>query len=454
MQLMNKATPEQLKQMLNVLNMNTTNQPHMSAHMAGKVQLPTSDSAFISHIGSVQLNEGKDLSSGKVKGIGDIEDVLYVLRMQGMQQRNVNTIRTIFVVGKTIDPALWHMRLGHIPMGVLRRIKAFNNCSSLTLKQCSICPQARQTRVPFPISNSKADANFDLVHMDVWGPYKMPTHNGKRYFLTLVDDNSRWTWVFLIALKSDVIVALKQFLSMIKTQFGRIVKVFRSDNGGEFFNTNCSELFTSNGILHQSSCPHTPQQNGIVERKHRHILETARAIKIQSNLLAHNIDYERGMHFLNLGGTKMPNHVESEILISSDHGEDEIPSIVVTGLSDGEPGPIEVTPPPPLCTLEEEHVEEEHVPDAQDHIGLRKSHRTARPPIWQTDYVLPGKATRNCLYSIGDVVDYASISVPYKSFLTKILQEQEPKTYHEAVQDNKRIEAIQSEIQALEENNT
>lgn len=193
-----------------------------------------------------------------MKGIGDIEDVLYVLRMKGMQQRNVNTIRTMSVVGKTIDSALWHMRLGHIPMGVLRRIKTFNNCISLTLKQCSICPQARQTRVPFPISNSKADVNFDLVHMDVWGPYKMSTYNGKRYFLTLVDDHSRWTWVFLLALKSDVIVLLKQFLSMIKTQFGRVVKVFRSDNGGEFFNTNCSELFTSNGILHQSFCPHTP----------------------------------------------------------------------------------------------------------------------------------------------------------------------------------------------------
>ena len=430
----------------------------------------------------------QDLSSGKVKGIGDIEDGLYVLRSQGMQQGNVNIIRTMSAVEKTIDPALWHMRLGHIPMGVLRRIKVFNNCSSLSLKQCSICPQARQTRIPFPISNSKADANFDLVHMDVWGPYKLPTHNGKRYFLTLVDDHSRWTWVFLLALKSDVIVVLKQFLSMIKTQFGNIVKVFRSDNGGEFFNTNCSELFTSNGILHQSSCPHTPQQNGVVERKHRHVLETARAIKIQSNLpdkfwgecvevavyiinriplttignktpyellynkqpslshlrvvgclcfatnflkkdkfaprareavllgyaatqkgyklydmksktifvsrdvvfheqlfpfQAHNIDTEEGMHFLDLGGTEM-------------NSECETPTTTITEHSNGEPSHSEVTSSPPSCMLEEEHVEEEHVTDVHDQVVLRKSHRTVRPPIWQADYVLPGKVARNC----------------------------------------------------------
>lgn len=71
---------------------------------------------------------------------------------------------------------------------------------------------------------------------------------------------------------------------MIKTQFGVQVKVFRSDNGGEFFNSQCDELFKSCGIIHQSSCPQTPQQNGVVERKHRHILETARAIRFQGHL--------------------------------------------------------------------------------------------------------------------------------------------------------------------------
>ena len=71
---------------------------------------------------------------------------------------------------------------------------------------------------------------------------------------------------------------------MVKTQFNVQVKIFRSDNGGEFFNAQVSDLFQSQGIIHQSSCPYTPQQNGVVERKHRHIMETARAIRFQGNI--------------------------------------------------------------------------------------------------------------------------------------------------------------------------
>jgi len=75
----------------------------------------------------------------------------------------------------------------------------------------------------------------------------------------LVDDKSRWTWTFLIVLKSDVIVVLKQFLAMVKNQFRKCVKIFRSDNGGEFVNSNCHDLFMLHGIIHQKSCPHSPQ---------------------------------------------------------------------------------------------------------------------------------------------------------------------------------------------------
>lgn len=219
----------------------------------------------------------QDLLSGKVKGIGEVEDGLYVMKW--------NKIRTLSAVRRVDeDPVLWHQRLGHVPIGVIKRIKEFRALDNFAIDQCIICPQARQTRVPFPVSNTKVDDVFDLVHMDVWGPYKIATYNGMRYFLTLVDDKSRWTWTFLIHLKSDVIVVLKHFLILIKTQFEKCVKVFRTDNGGEFVNSNCHDLFTLNGIIHQRSCPYTPQQNGVAERKHRHLLETTRAIKFQGKL--------------------------------------------------------------------------------------------------------------------------------------------------------------------------
>ncbi|XP_075075963.1 uncharacterized protein LOC142162856 [Nicotiana tabacum] len=84
--------------------------------------------------------------------------------------------------------------------------------------------------------------------------------------------------------QSEVIVILKNFFSMVKNQFGVTVKTLRSDNGTEFFNSNCNELFSSLGIVHQSTCPYTPQQNGVIGKKHRHILEVARAMKFQSSI--------------------------------------------------------------------------------------------------------------------------------------------------------------------------
>ncbi|XP_047255618.1 uncharacterized protein LOC107847814 isoform X1 [Capsicum annuum] len=100
----------------------------------------------------------------------------------------------------------------------------------------------------------------------------------------MVDDHSRYTWVHLLLLKSEAIVVIKTFISMIRTQFEIVVKTIRSDNRTEFINSQCKTLFPSLGILHQTSCPHTPQQNKVVERKHIHILNIARALKFQSHL--------------------------------------------------------------------------------------------------------------------------------------------------------------------------
>lgn len=145
-------------------------------------------------------------------------------------------------------------------------------------------PFVKQTRLPFPLSNNRTSAAFDPIHMDVWGPYNTLTYDGIRFFLTLVDDYTRWTWIFLMRVKSDVIELLRNFIMMVNTQFSKKIKMVKSDNRSEFFNNQCSYLFFKYGIVHQSSCPYTAHQNGVVERRHRHLLETARAIKFQNFL--------------------------------------------------------------------------------------------------------------------------------------------------------------------------
>lgn len=156
---------------------------------------------------------------------------------------------------------------------------------SINLPHCSICPISKQIRLQFPfISTSKSSCCFALIHIDVWGPFHAPTHNGERYFLTIVDDFSKSTWVYLMHFKVDVLQLLKNFFQQVRTQFSALVKVVRANNASEFFKSECTVLFNSLGIIHQSSCPHTPQQNGVVERKHRHILDIARALRFQASL--------------------------------------------------------------------------------------------------------------------------------------------------------------------------
>lgn len=120
-----------------------------------------------------------------------------------------------------------------------------------------------------------------MIHSDVWGPSRVTTQSGKSWFITFIDDHTRVTWVFLLKEKSEAEMVFKNFYNMIQTQFQTKIKIFRSDNGKEFFNQVLGSFFGEKGIIHQSSCPYTPQQNGVAERKNRHLLEVARAISFQ-----------------------------------------------------------------------------------------------------------------------------------------------------------------------------
>ena len=109
----------------------------------------------------------------------------------------------------------------------------------------------------------------------------MPTHASYKYFLTIVDDCTRFTWVFLMRHKSEAMNIVPRFFSMVETQFNKKVKKFRSDNAPEL---NFHDFFNEKGVVHQFSCVERPEQNSVVERKHQHLLSVARGLLFHSKV--------------------------------------------------------------------------------------------------------------------------------------------------------------------------
>ena len=108
-----------------------------------------------------------------------------------------------------------------------------------------------------------------------------------KWFITFVDDSTRMTWVYLLKLKSDVCAVYHLFHQMVLTQFGRSIKIIRSDNGGEYFKNELTDFLHSVDIIHQTSCSQYPQPNVVTERKNRHLLEVTRSLLLGGHVPSH-----------------------------------------------------------------------------------------------------------------------------------------------------------------------
>lgn len=179
-----------------------------------------------------------------------------------------------------LDSEILHKRMGHASHEKLRHIFSLNK----DVEYCDSCLRAKQTRLPFPHSSIKTHSCFELLHCDIWGGYKYASFSGAHYFLSIVDDFSRGVWVFLMKHKSEVEHFLTKFCHLVQNQFEKKVKRIRTDNGPEFQSRSMLKFYHEQGIILETSCTDTPQQNKVVERKHRHILEIARALRFEVGL--------------------------------------------------------------------------------------------------------------------------------------------------------------------------
>ena len=122
---------------------------------------------------------------------------------------------------------------------------------------------------------------FELVFSDVWGP--APTSVGRHeYYVSFIDDFSKYVWIYLLKKKSDVYQVFLNFQNFVERQFQCKIKTMQTDWGGEYEKLN--SFFQKVGIVHHVSCPHAHQQNGSAERKHRHIVEVGLALLANASM--------------------------------------------------------------------------------------------------------------------------------------------------------------------------
>nr|CAN67240.1 hypothetical protein VITISV_037460 [Vitis vinifera] len=145
--------------------------------------------------------------------------------------------------------ALWHSHLGHAPSSRVQHI-------------------------------------FELIHSDVWGPSPVASIGGSRYFVIFIDDYSRYSWIFPMKSRSEILPIYSNFAKMVETQFSKRIKTFRSDNALEYTQYAFQALLHSYGTVHHLTCPGTSQQNGRAERKLRHILDTVHALLLYAKVPA------------------------------------------------------------------------------------------------------------------------------------------------------------------------
>nr|AAD25646.1 putative retroelement pol polyprotein [Arabidopsis thaliana] len=216
----------------------------------------------------------QDLTKGLTLGEGKRIGNLYVLDTQS----------PAISVNAVVDVSVWHKRLGHPSFSRLDSLSEVLGTTRHKNKKsayCHVCHLAKQKKLSFPSANNICNSTFELLHIDVWGPFSVETVEGYKYFLTIVDDHSRATWIYLLKSKSDVLTVFPAFIDLVENQYDTRVKSVRSDNAKELAFT---EFYKAKGIVSFHSCPETPEQNSVVERKHQHILNVARALMFQSNM--------------------------------------------------------------------------------------------------------------------------------------------------------------------------
>jgi hypothetical protein len=269
----NLFTPNHSFRLNNVLHV-----PHISQNLLSVQKFTTDTNTFFEF--HPKFFSVKDQATRRTLLQGPSKDGLYPLPL--FNKRHFSNKRLNFpsaFVGERVSLPQWHSRLGHPSFRIVSRIVSKFGLPVLPNSNkifCPACIASKSKQLSFSSSQSKATCPLELIFTDVWGPSPIPSHNGYKYYVSFLDSFSRYTWLYPMHKKSDAFNIFLKFQLYVERFFNAKIKSVQSDWGGEY--RSISKFFENCGIVHRVSCPHTHQQNGSIERKHRHVVESGLAL--------------------------------------------------------------------------------------------------------------------------------------------------------------------------------
>ena len=186
---------------------------------------------------------------------------------------------------------LWHRRYGHLGTQNLQKlareklVDKFDFDASKDFDFCETCVKGKHHRSQFKSDGATpAKEPLGLVHSDVCGKIGTKSLGGTNYFLTFIDDKTRYVWVYVLKTKDEVFKYFLEWKTQAEKLSGHVLKVLRTDNGGEYTSKEFESYLKSEGVRHELTVPKTPEQNGVAKRQNRTLVEAVRSMLIDANL--------------------------------------------------------------------------------------------------------------------------------------------------------------------------
>ena len=221
--------------------------------------------------------------SGMYVGKGYMSGGMWKLNVMTIIKSDMNKASSSAYILESSN--LWHGRLGHVNYDTLRKLINLNHIPTFQIDakhKCETCVETKLTKSSFQNIERHTEL-LDLIHSDICDLKLIQTRGGNKYFITFVDDSTKYCYVYLLKSKGEAIEKFVLYKHEVENQLNRKIKVLRSDRGGEY-ESPFVDLCTQHEIIHETTAPYLPQSNGVIERKNRTLKEMMNAMLISFGL--------------------------------------------------------------------------------------------------------------------------------------------------------------------------